>query len=401
MIIGIDASRANAIEKTGTEWYSWYLIRALVPLAAEHTIRLYTREPLRNGLEHLGPNVEEKVLTWRPGLLWSHLRLSWELLFHAPDILLIPADTVPLIHPPQTLTTIHDVAFERFPELYRNKSVQRQLKGLRPLIHFLVRIFTLGKYSASELDYHRWSVRHAVRTSPLLLTVSEFSKNEIHETLKVAKERIIVTPLGVRQPESFQKSKLHDPELLKLHHITRPYFLFIGRLETKKNIDVLIKSYLNYRQQATEPLDLVLIGAPGQGWEEVAAQIPFETKPHIHQLGWVEDRWPVLAQATAFIFVTAYEGFGLPPLEAMSLDVPVIASSAGALPETLGSAAFFVDPKNLPTLVEAMQLVTAHPDLRQKLIAQGREQVKKFTWDQTAKLTWVAMQQLVPKLAKK
>ena len=119
MIIGIDASRANSLEKTGTEFYSWYLIRELTRQHPEHRFRLYTREPLRDGLEQLGEHVEARVLIWRPGLLWSHLRLSWELLWHRPDMLFVPADTVPLYHPKKTITTIHDVAFERWPEAYR------------------------------------------------------------------------------------------------------------------------------------------------------------------------------------------------------------------------------------------------------------------------------------------
>ncbi len=403
MIIGIDASRANSLEKTGTEFYSWYVIRELVRQHPEQQFRLYTREPLRGGLEGLGPNVEARVLTWRPGLLWSHLRLSWELFWHRPDLLFVPADTVPLYHSKKTITTIHDVAFERWPEVYRGRSVQRKLGWLRPLIHLSVRIFTLGRYSASERDYHRWSVRHALRSSQCILTVSHFSKREILATLPAAKQTIIVTPLGVRQG-----SELPDcaPEFVKAvqdkFKVTNSYFLFVGRLEEKKNIRLLLESYVSYRQRGGVRTDLVLIGAPGLGWEQAYDAVPLEHRQAIHRLGWVgeTERWRLHAGARGLVFLSAYEGFGLPPLESLALGVPVLASRAGSLPEVLGASVLYADhlePSAVATQIEQLDLDT---DLRQRLIETGHSWVQQYTWANTARQTWEAFTLVEPRLAK-
>lgn len=403
MIIGIDASRANAREKTGTEWYSWHLIRALAPKLRDHTLRLYVREPLEAGLQNLGANVDVRVLSWSIGFLWSHLRLSWELFWHRPDLLFIPADTVPLWHPKRTITTIHDVAFERWPELYRGKSVQRRMGWLRPFVHLAVRIFTLGRYSASERDYHQWSARHALRSSQIILTVSEFSKQEIVATLKADPTKIVVTHLGVRQPDELTMvTPTTIANVQAAASVTKPYFLFIGRLEEKKNIGLLVQSYVAYRRRTPEPIDLVLLGAPGFGWDGVAKKIPDEDRAAIHQLGWVDeaDRWSWQAGARGFLFLSAYEGFGLPPLESLSVGVPVLASRAGSLPEVLGDAAMFTNSHQPEEIASLMIRLATDEQLRADLIVRGRAWVGRYTWKATADATMTACSRIVPGLVR-
>ncbi|MBI5798591.1 MAG: glycosyltransferase family 1 protein, partial [Candidatus Yonathbacteria bacterium] len=122
MIIGIDASRANRRLKTGTEWYSFALIQALKKIIGHPTgdrVLLYTNTPLEGGLEQCPDGWEERRLGWRFGRLWTQIRLSWEMFWQPPDVLFIPAHTIPLIHPKRTIVTIHDIGFERLPELYR------------------------------------------------------------------------------------------------------------------------------------------------------------------------------------------------------------------------------------------------------------------------------------------
>lgn len=389
MVIGIDASRANQSQRTGTEVYAAELVRRLPQLLSDHRLRIYTREPIRDDLRSAAENVEYRVLRWPPGVLWSHLRLSWEMLWHRPDVLFVPANTVPIIHPRRCITTIHDVAFERFPELYRGRSVQRQLGWLRPFIHGLVRLVTLGRYSASERDYHRWSSRHAVRSCQTILTVSNFSKQEIVETLQAAPDKIVVTYLGVRQPDFFRHVQKTEA-VLQRWRLTRPFMLFIGRLETKKNVDGILRAYSSYRQHSHDPLDLVLAGQPGYGWDHIQQQ--FAELIHstsVHRLGYVpeEDIAHLLVAAQVFLFVSRYEGFGIPPLEAMSAGVPVIASQAGSLPEVLGPAAYFVPLENTDALAAAMERLNKDDALRQTLTTSGKDQASRFTWEETADRT--------------
>lgn len=392
MIIGLDASRANVTERTGTERYAFEVIQRMLPRLHEHQVRLYVREPLLPDWPSLPSNVEVRVLQWAPGVLWTHLRLSCELLLHRPEVLFVPADTVPLIHPKTTISTIHDVAFERFPELYRGASVQRRLGWLRPFIHLAVRLITLGRYSASERDYHRWSVRQAIRTCSKILTVSEFSKQEIVSLLDVDPARITVTYPGVHQPEYFSAiSPERRSSTVQKLKLAKPFFLFVGRLEKKKNIGLLIQAYKKYVDETSSPVDLVLAGNPGFGWDE---QVPIVTSSaldkHIHILGWQADEVVDVLRctATALIFLSQYEGFGLPVLDSLSAGVPVVSSRHGSLPEVIGSAAIFVDTDNLDNVVSAMRRVVEDESLRKKLIDLGHHQVRDYTWEQTAKKTF-------------
>lgn len=396
MIIGIDASRANVGEKTGTELYSFEVIRRMVPQFNGHTVRLYSREPLEPVLRNLGPGVEERVLRWPPGILWSHLRLSWELLRHRPDVLFVPADTVPLVHPRRTVTTIHDLGFERFPQLYRRTSVQRRLGWLRPLVHFGVRLFTLGRYSASEVDYHRWSVRHAIRAASHLLTISEFSRREIHDLFGVPISRISVTYLGVTPADTYDAIEQRAiDEILQHWRLTKPFFLFIGRLELKKNIKHVLIAYRSYRQQVKDPIDLVLLGPPGNGWAECAPLVNGpDVAGSIHQLGWQPEAIRMVLQraATALVFASRYEGFGIPAAESLSAGVPVVASRAGSLPEVLGPCAIYVNADDPADIARGLVAVSTDEKQRGELRQSGRERVRRFTWDRTATLTRQAIE---------
>lgn len=390
MIIGIDASRANIAERTGTEWYAWHLTKRLPALLPSDHIRLYVREPLRDDFLPLPENVEIRILRWPPQILWSHIRLAWELLWHPPAVLFIPADTVPLVHPPATVTTVHDVAFERFPELYRTRSVQRRLGWLRPLVHVTVRLLTLGQYSASELDYHRWSVRHALRTSRKILTVSEFSKREIVDTLHADPSDIVVTPLDEMQPSTFLPSPTETSTIISSLGLPERYIFFIGRLEVKKNIVGMIKTYADYVHSVAKPIDFVLIGSPGHGWEAAKAVIDQEgISSHVHVLGYqpADIARAVMRQARALLFLSRYEGFGIPPLEAMRHGVPVVAARSGSLPEVLGPAARYVDPDQPREAAQALREVLDDPAIRQACIVAGRRQAEQFSWDRTARQT--------------
>jgi glycosyltransferase involved in cell wall biosynthesis len=390
MILGIDASRANVRERTGTERYSFEVIRRLPALLPDVTIRLYSREPLLPDLQDIGPNVESVVLDWPPKIMWTHLRLGWEVLWHKPDALFVTADTVPLFTPSTTITTVHDIAFERFPELYRGKSVQRSMGFARPLIHVLVRLLTLGRYSASERDYHRWSVRHALRVCKHIFTVSEFSKQEIVSILGARPESISVTHLGVQQESAFQNISAEEKAAVqKKLSLPSRFAVFIGRLETKKNIDVLLQGYTMYRQQCPDPIDLVLAGNPGFGWDEAWARVPESVRPSIHRLGFISDQelHAVEVMATLSIMISRYEGFGMPPVESLAAGVPVVASRAGSLPEVLGDAAAYVEVDDVAGVASAIDSLARDQHRRNDLISKGRRWAQRYTWEATASTT--------------
>ena len=119
MLFGIDASRANRVQKTGVEWYAWHLIQELKNIIPpDQEVVLYSSEPLIGELAKLPANWRSKVLAWPPKFLWTHFRLGWEMIWHSPDALFVPAHVAPIFSPRRLAITIHDVAFRATPEAY-------------------------------------------------------------------------------------------------------------------------------------------------------------------------------------------------------------------------------------------------------------------------------------------
>ncbi len=388
MIIGIDASRANIRERTGTEQYSFQIIRHLTSIDRDHRYVLYVNAAPLEELRSLGPHVTVRVLNWAPRLLWSQLRLSWEMLVHPPDVLFVPAHTIPIIHPKRTVTTVHDIGFERNVALYGNRQIGgRGLIGM--LLNIAVRIVTFGRYSNSELDYHRWSARFAASHASHLLTDSEFTKRDIIEHYHVDPSHISVVYLGFDASVYRRPSAEITERTLSQHGVTAPYLVFVGRLEKKKNILALIEAF-DTAKKLIPTLSLVLIGKAGLGWEEAETYLrEHDLERSVNVLGWQPNETAIalIAGATAMVFLSEFEGFGLPLLESFAIGTPVIASDRGSIPEVGGNAALMVDPHDAASVARVIYSVHTDPSLRNKLINLGRERTQKFSWDTAARQT--------------
>ncbi|MFA5070139.1 MAG: glycosyltransferase family 1 protein [Patescibacteria group bacterium] len=390
MIIGIDASRANQDIKTGTEWYSYHLIIHLSRLDRANQYVLYSKDTLKGDLKNLGPNFKSRVLNWPPKFLWSQLRLSVEMLFHPPEVLFVPAHTIPLIHPPKTITTCHDVGFERYPELYETKSIGGR-KFISLILGILTRVVTFGKYGNNELDYHRFSIRQALKHTYRIITPSHFTRQEIINLYKTDKNRITVVYNGFNQSNL---GKVSDESLigraLEKYNINKPYIFFLGRLERKKNIKGAFAAFKLFKEKYQTEHQLVLVGKRGLGYNEAQEIIKSSPiKNDIKEIGWIaeEDKVLLLNGADFLYFPSFYEGFGIPPLEALACGLPVIASNRGSLPEILEDSAIFVDPNNIQEMAQAMYQLTVDPNIRSKLIKNGLERIKIFSWQNCARQT--------------
>jgi glycosyltransferase involved in cell wall biosynthesis len=415
MIIGIDASRANREHKSGTEWYSYHLIRHLARIDDRNEYILYSDAPLTGGLVDLGDendddkrngqgpvfkngyqvinsphgNFKAKYLKWPYEFFWTQGRLSIEMIFRRPDILFVPAHTLPIIHPKYSIVTIHDIGFERDKHLYRFDSMGPQKSRSRKLINFLVRIFTYGKYGANSLDYLTWSTTYALRHAKVIITVSEFTKNEIINYYGDCGKKIRVVYNGFN---SKLYQRIDDREAVaqarKKFGIPEKYYLYVGRLERKKNIPQLIDAYAILREKNKDIRHkLVLVGDAGYGYDEVKYAIKeYSLDEDVVMPGWVPEKYlPYLySGAAAFIFPSLYEGFGIPLLQAMASGVPCIASRSSSLPEIAGQAALFFNPKNIISIAEAMEKIVKDEELRKNLTELGISRSKEFSWEKCA-----------------
>lgn len=363
MRIAIDASRANRDRKTGVEWYSWQLIQELKKIIAEpQRVLLYTNAPLVGPLAAVPPAWSEQQLAWAPRYLWTQIRLWWELIINPPDVLFVPAHTIPLLplrRKTRIIVTVHDVGFKRFPKLYKK-------------VQYL---------------YHDLTMRLIARRTDRIITISDFSRREMIELYRVDPAKIAVIHLGYDQARYYPRTDFQTTG--NYPWLMGDYYLYVGRLEKKKNIINLIKAFALVHKSKPS-FKLVLVGLPGHGYDEIIQTITdHNLTDSVVIAGYVpaDDLPIIIARARAFVFVTLYEGFGLPILEALACGVPVITSDRDPHREIAASAALFVNPLSVDGLADKMMAIVDQSDLAQKMIALGLERVKSFSWRQTAEQT--------------
>ncbi len=391
MKIGIDASRANVINKTGTEWYSYRLIQEFKKIAdRSDQFFLYSKEKLNGDLNDRPVNFHSKVLNWPPRYLWTQLRLSGHFVFNETDVLFVPAHTLPLRHPKKTVLTVHDIGFERFETLYSGKSIGSGKLSVN-ILSAGVRLFTLGRFKSNELDYHRWSMKQAIKSASHIIVPSKFTKSEIIKVYNIPESNISVIYHGV---DTDNYRPINDGstivETLNKYKINEKFILYIGRLEEKKNTNGLIKSFARLKKQYKVNHKLVLVGQPGYNFENIRRSIlQNNLAKDIIMPGYVQykDLAKLLNAAECFVFPSYYEGFGLPVLEAMACDCPVIASNYSSLPEICGQAAQLVNPKNIEDLASTIYKVLINEPLREEMKRRGRKWIKNFSWASSGRKT--------------
>ncbi len=368
MLIGIDATRANKPKKTGVEWYAYHLIQMLKKLTEKdgnHWI-LYTNDPLTGGLEVLPENWYEVRATWAPKRLWTQVRLSWEMLRRTPDVLFVPAHVLPRFRPDNSVVTVHDVGFHRLPKLYKS----------------------------AQIHYHETSTRYAVSSKARIIVPSEFTGRELVDLYHADASLIAITPLGIDHDVFRPITDAEEIErVVSKYHIPQPYFLYIGRLEAKKNVLGLINAFNLFKsiRGLGDPTTLVLAGLQGFGYDAIKkAMAASPYKDQILEVGYVDekDKPTLISGALACCQVTWYEGFGIPPLEAMACGCPVIASNTSSLPEVIGDGnALFVRPESAEEISQAMVRISDDHTLATDLRKRGIDRASGYTWERTAKET--------------
>lgn len=364
MIIGIDASRATRLQKTGVEWYSHHLIQHLKKVIPDDVVvRLYSPEPLASEFGNLPKNWESCVLKWPPKYLWTLGRLSWEMLRRPPDLLFQPSHVLPLILPKQTVTTIHDIGFERYPEVY----------------------------PWQQRWYHHWNTKRALRVCSNVITISDWSAAEIKNVYGKFRAKVSVVLLAHDSAlfnNNISAEKIVDAR--KKYNLTAPYFIFVGRLEGKKNILRIIEAFAEFKKENSN-YDLVLIGPAGNMAAEALQKIKKENlDSNVKILSWIaaDDLPALLRGASALVFPTLYEGFGLPILESFAVGTPVITSNRGANSEVAGEAALLVNPENMEEIAKAMQSIVKDQSLVNLFRVDGLARAQQFSWQKTAAETW-------------
>jgi glycosyltransferase involved in cell wall biosynthesis len=239
-----------------------------------------------------------------------------------------------------------------------------------------------------KLVFRAW-LPIALRLADAVITISDCSKNDIAQYLPVPKEKIFVTPISNSPAYRPLPAEAVQPVLAKLS-IPTPYILYVGSLEPRKNLVRLLQAYARLRQHQTQQ-HLVIVGARNF-WKNapvVETVAALDLKDWVHFTGFVaEEDLPALYNgADVFVFPSLYEGFGLPPLEAMACGTPVVTSNSSSLPEVVGDAALTVDPYDVWAIAAAMETILANPALAADLRQRGLARASEFSWERMAQET--------------
>jgi glycosyltransferase involved in cell wall biosynthesis len=368
--LGIDASRALIEQRTGTEHYSASLIRALadLPRARRMPVTLYANLPDEEARGRLEFDLPPR---WRiRGIpfprLWTHARLSREMLTQPPKTLFVPSHVVPIVHPRRTVVTVHDLGYIHYPDAHTQRS----------------RLY---------LDIStRWSARAARR----VIAISEATKRDLVKHYGVPERKISVVYHG-RDPLFMPVGDPHEVwKTAAKYGVRVPYCLHVGTIQPRKNLGTLVEAWRRLRDRMEQPPQLLLAGKRGWLYASLLREVEERgLNDLIRFADYVtrEDLPALYSGALAFVFPSLYEGFGLPPLEAMSCGTPVLASTASSVPEVVGEAALHLDPHNPGDWASAVELIYGDPAMWEELSRRGLARASRFTWERCARETWEAL----------
>lgn len=356
-VVGIDASRYQVHERTGTETYSFELINAMVgQIPGDWAVRSYT-----NRLESPGPPALAKLGEIRDlsfPRFWTHARLSTEMTLHRPDLLFVPSHVIPLIHP-ASVVTIHDLGYLHEPDTHPKS--QRQM---------------LDKTT-------RWNAR----ASTHIIAISGTTRDDLVTQYGVQPEKVTVVHHGVSA--RFKAVNSDDQNRVTSRYgLSGPFVLAVGTIQPRKNLARLAAAVRKLRDAGAD-LRLVLVGRRGWMSESVLAEVRGHLPGDIVvEPGYVPlDDLPALySAAAATALVSTYEGFGLPVIEALACGSPLLISDTPALVEVAGGAAYIVSAHSTDAISRGLSelLAEATGELRQRV---GIERARQFSWNRTARET--------------
>jgi glycosyltransferase involved in cell wall biosynthesis len=360
MRIAIDA-RCLTGAYTGDRTYWLGLVRGLCSLVHEHHILLYTHAPIADPLLPVDDRLKQRVIPARNPRWWS-----WKLFPDAAN-----ADGAEVAHVQYTVparlrmpvvTTVHDISFRLMPRCF-------------PLKHRLLLNLTVPP-----------SMRRAAR----VITVSESSRQDILRVYHLPEEKVVAIPNAVderMQPMEQEKAG----EALRRHYgLETPFVLMVGVLQPRKNLPLAVQAFAQTVLPGDLPHRLVIVGKPGWGMEELQkALVRWKVQERTMLTGYVPDEHlPCFySAADALMYPSLYEGFGLPPLEAMACGCPVLVSDIPVMREVVGEAGMLLSPHDPVVWTQALHTVLTNAWVRQQMRQRGFQQAARFSWRESAKRT--------------
>jgi len=379
MIIGIDGNEANVENRVGISEYAYWLVYYFAKFSVDRklpntTFVTYLKDkPLES--------LPSKSSFWKyeivgPKKFWTQFALPVKLYFntHRPDVFFSATHYAPRFSPVPTVVSVMDLSYLYFPEMFNTQDLL-QLKS--------------------------WTA-YSIKKAKKVLTISNSTRDDIIKEYNVPSEKVVVTYLGIKEMISLEP-RVHSMNQLKAKYGVSDHFvLFVGTLQPRKNITRLIEAFAQVLKSEKIPddLQLVIVGRKGWLYEEILeAPQKLDIIDKVKFLDNVEDDELALfyKHALCYVLPSLYEGFGLPVLEAMQHNCPVITSNVSSLPEAGGDAALYIDPEDVDDIAEKIKKLVIDDKLRKILIEKGKQQVKKFSWEKTARETLAVLEEVAQK----
>ncbi len=368
LLIGIDGNEANVTRRVGSNVYAYYLLKALYQLKTNHTFIIYLKNPPLADFPVPHENWQYRVMPM--ARLWSQVRLPWELwtTSNRPDVFLSPGHYISPLIPTPVVISILDLAYLTHPEFFRQSDL---------------------------LQLRTWTQRSINKTSHIL-TISQSTKNDIPKYYQFDDEKITVTYPGINSERYFFPQNDGDISRVKKQYgINKDYFLYVGTLQPRKNLDGLVKAFASLK---TNNYQLVIAGKKGWMYEDLfqlVEKMKLQRRVIFTDFVPDEDLPPLMAGARCLVQVSFYEGFGIPVAEALAVGTPAVVSGVSSLPEVLGGAGFKVDPNNLKSIANGLKKMmelnqTDYTNLVDKAITHAA----MFRWDRAAAQTLEAVERV-------
>ena len=357
MKIGIDA-RMHGASFTGIGRYTAELIQQLAKLDQEHEYVLFMRKEAFESFKCPNDRFKKVLADYAHYSFGEQFGFNRILKKEKLGLMHFTHFNAPLFYNRPFVVTIHDLTLSFFPG-----------KKMNHVFH--------------RMAYHK-VIRSVTSKAKRIIAVSNHTKKDLIETLKVPEEKIDVVYNGVSAKFGGVEPTPRQ-ELFKALGLSKPYFLYTGVWRDHKNLVGLIKAFAAFNEETGNQYELVITGPHNPTYHEVPDTVKkLHAEAYIHLVGLVseENIYSLYQNALAYVFPSFYEGFGLPPLEAMQCGTPTLVSNVSAVPEVCGEGnSLYFDPYNIDDIKAKMQEFIKDPTLRQRLIDRGLERVKFFSWE--------------------